>query len=54
MFATGAGDRPLMRGTSFGEAGQDGIQTVGSWIVWYAGGGVGAEAARRPCPWPAP
>ena len=54
MLASGAGDRPLMRGMSVGEAGHDGIQTVGSWIVWNAGGGVGAEAARRPWLWPWP
>ena len=46
--------RLLIRGTLVGDGGHEGIKTVGSWIVWYAGGGVGAEAARRPCPWPAP
>lgn len=54
MFAIGAGDRPLILGMREGEVGHEGIQTVGSWIAWNAGGGVGAEAARRPCPCPCP
>ena len=54
----GAGDRPLMRGMRLGELGR-GMRlgelgymwTTGSRIVWHdAGGGVGAEAARRPWP----
>ena len=52
MFAIGAGDRPLILGMREGEVGHEGIQTVGNWIAWNAGGGVGAEAARRPCPCP--
>ena len=46
----GAGDRPLILGMRVGEVGHEGIQTDGSWIAWNAGGGVGAEAARRPWP----
>lgn len=46
----GKGERRLMRGIRVGDAGQEGIDTVGSLMVWKAGGGVGADAARRPCP----
>jgi hypothetical protein len=41
--------RGIVTGTIEGEAGVDGMYTIGMWIVcWYAGGGVGAEMARRP------
>ena len=29
---------------------EDSVRSVGSWMVWNAGGGVGADAARRLCP----
>ena len=41
-------DRRLIRGMPVGDGGHEGMKTVGSWMVWNAGGGVGAEHARRP------
>ena len=38
----------LILGIPVGDGGHEGMKTVGSCIVWNAGGGVGAEHARRP------
>ena len=41
--------RGIVKGIIEGVVGVEGMYTVGMWIVcWYAGGGVGAEMARRP------
>src|ERR1700677_3028858 len=41
--------RDIVKGIIEGVVGVSGMYTIGMWIVcWYAGGGVGAEMARRP------